>query len=438
MPTGPAARRLDPVAHEIPGKLLPGPASFNVIIGGKPAWRGVPTASAAGLKAAKKASDVRIQIAETATRAAMATPAAPAAKAAEIAIKAAELGAMSATIAGASGGADTHLCRHGPGVVIDGSPTVLINGLPACRQGDTILEASGRANRIVMGEVTVLVGNGRAIADEKITSESGWTASDYGHLALDLIGFIPILGEFADLSNAIWYVAEGDFLEAGLSLISMIPVVGDVIGKGGKLIVRSSEFIAKPALELLSKLDFGDLLRPLRNHPALGTHIDTIAGTLHNWRKRLFNLKPKGYDAGAADFANLSGHQVNTVAETLAKRFMKGDGDRIVLGKYPGYKDEAINNGGIYFDAGTDFFKTMEAQIGRRAANERMWLINRAFLRQQLDKGMRIDITQEGLRHAKLNPDSFSAREINYISQYIRENPRAYRAVKPGIWTPME
>ena len=42
---------------------------------------------------------------------------------------------------------------HGPGYVIDGSQTVLVNGLPLCRQGDTVLEALGgpeqdRAGRI--------------------------------------------------------------------------------------------------------------------------------------------------------------------------------------------------------------------------------------------------------------------------------------------------
>ena len=46
----------------------------------------------------------------------------------------------------------------GPGVVIDGSQTVLINGLQACRLGDTILEAVGPPNKIVRGEFTVLIG----------------------------------------------------------------------------------------------------------------------------------------------------------------------------------------------------------------------------------------------------------------------------------------
>ena len=47
---------------------------------------------------------------------------------------------------------------HGPGVVIDGSQTVFINGLQACRMGDTVLEAVGPPNKIAKGEMTVLIG----------------------------------------------------------------------------------------------------------------------------------------------------------------------------------------------------------------------------------------------------------------------------------------
>lgn len=168
MPKGPAARVFDPVVHVTPGTLMPGPGSLNVIIGKKPAWRGVTAAVAGGLQAAKAASDARVTAYQAATLAAAGTPGAPAAKAAEEAGKAAEAAAMSAMISGAAAGADIHMCvhmspvplppPHGPGVVIDGSQTVLINGLPACRVGDTILEAFGPPDKIVMGEPTVVIG----------------------------------------------------------------------------------------------------------------------------------------------------------------------------------------------------------------------------------------------------------------------------------------
>lgn len=43
-------------------------------------------------------------------------------------------------------------------MVIDGSQTVLINNLPACRLGDTIIEALGPPNKIIMGLPTVIIG----------------------------------------------------------------------------------------------------------------------------------------------------------------------------------------------------------------------------------------------------------------------------------------
>lgn len=94
----PAARIGDLTSHGTP--LAPGPGSVNVLIGGRPAWRAT---------------------------------------------------------------ADFHACPlvngvvpHVGGVVALGSVTVLINGLPAARQGDFVAEAP--PNTIVLGEPTVLIG----------------------------------------------------------------------------------------------------------------------------------------------------------------------------------------------------------------------------------------------------------------------------------------
>lgn len=161
----PAARVTDPVVHPAPPVLTPGPGSMDVFIGGLPAWRGVPAGGGAAIQAAKATSDATIKAAEAATLAAAGTPGFPAAKAAEEATKAAAAASMGSTISAAAGGADIHVCAtplpippHGPGVVVDGSPVVLINGLPACRMGDTIVEAVGPPNKIASGLATVLIG----------------------------------------------------------------------------------------------------------------------------------------------------------------------------------------------------------------------------------------------------------------------------------------
>jgi uncharacterized Zn-binding protein involved in type VI secretion len=165
MPTGPAARITDNVLHPLPPVLTPGPGSPNVLIGFLPAWRGVPAAAAAAIQSAKQASDAVIQAAEAATVAAAGTPGAPAAYAAEQTAKSTAAATLGSMITSMSGGADIHACTtpapvppHGPGVVVDGSQTVLINNLPACRLGDTIIEPLGPPNKIVKGEMTVIIG----------------------------------------------------------------------------------------------------------------------------------------------------------------------------------------------------------------------------------------------------------------------------------------
>lgn len=166
MPTGPAARILDNVVHPLPPVLTGGPGSPDVIIGYLPAWRGVGGAAAAALQAARSATDIAVTIAENATKAAAGTPGAPAALAAEATAKANAVASLGGAIS--ASGADIHQCAtpspptpvlHGPGAVIDGSPTVIINNLPACRMGDTVLEPLGPPNKIVKGEPTVIIGD---------------------------------------------------------------------------------------------------------------------------------------------------------------------------------------------------------------------------------------------------------------------------------------
>ncbi|MGI8813344.1 MAG: PAAR domain-containing protein [Pyrinomonadaceae bacterium] len=165
MPTGPAARVTDNVAHPLPPVLAPGPGSMNVFIGFLPAWRGIPAAAAAALQAAKASADVAVNTAMATTVASAGTPGAPAAYAAEQAVKASALAAVSSAVTALAGMSDIHACLspspvppHGPGVVIDGSMTVLTNNMPACRMGDTIIEPLGPPNKIVKGEMTVIIG----------------------------------------------------------------------------------------------------------------------------------------------------------------------------------------------------------------------------------------------------------------------------------------
>lgn len=94
-----AARVGDMTSHGTP--LGPGPGSVNVLIGGMPAWRATSDMHTCPLV--------------------------------------------------------TLLVPHVGGVVAMGSMTVLINNLPAARQGDMVVE-SGPPNAIAMGCPTVMIG----------------------------------------------------------------------------------------------------------------------------------------------------------------------------------------------------------------------------------------------------------------------------------------
>jgi hypothetical protein len=120
----------------------------------------------------------------------------------------------------------------------------------------------------------------------------GWTWSDIGHGALDIAGLVPIIGEGADLANAAWLAAEGDYLGAGLSIISMVPIVGDAIGKSGKLLKSGAGKLAGSALDALKKMDFNKMLAPLAKHPTIGPHVEKIAEALEKWRADIVGRGP--------------------------------------------------------------------------------------------------------------------------------------------------
>ncbi|HUF54297.1 MAG TPA: hypothetical protein VMR52_11065 [Dehalococcoidia bacterium] len=163
----PAARVGDQVAHSPPGVLSGASGSPNVSIGGKAAWRGVPQGAVPLVSSARQAADAAIQSAEMATQAAAGRPEYGATKSAELTVKQNAATSNASVVRDSAGGADIHQCSTllprpgpapGPGICADVSTTVLINGAPAARQGDTILEAVGPPNKITGGCQSVQVG----------------------------------------------------------------------------------------------------------------------------------------------------------------------------------------------------------------------------------------------------------------------------------------
>lgn len=80
-------------------------------------------------------------------------------------------------------------------------------------------------------------------------------------VALDVAGFIPIVGAVPDLLNAGIYALRGDYVSAGLSLLSAVPMVGDAAGaakiayKGVKLAKLSKGTKVVKPLKTVEKAD---------------------------------------------------------------------------------------------------------------------------------------------------------------------------------------
>ena len=105
--------------------------------------------------------------------------------------------------------------------------------------------------------------------------------------------------------------------------------------------------------------------------------------------------------------------------------------DRVVLGKWPGYIDEAKANGGTWFETPSGYFDRLKAQYGDQAAEE-AWKTNEAFLRQQLSTGRPIEMTEGGIAHAIDRPNSMTARELDYLMKNSEQY--GYKRVGTTQW----
>lgn len=121
------------------------------------------------------------------------------------------------------------------------------------------------------------------------TESAGFALSDAGHSLLDIAGFIPGYGEAFDVTNAVWYCNEEKYLDAGLSLISVIPIVGDLIGKGGRSAKYLGPKATKTVLEALQRLDIPKFLDKFRSNQKIAQHIDKIQSALRKWQDELVN-----------------------------------------------------------------------------------------------------------------------------------------------------
>ena len=117
------------------------------------------------------------------------------------------------------------------------------------------------------------------------------------HNTLDLLGFIPGYGEIADAVNAGIYLAEGDTGNAALSAVSLIPLAGDSLGKGGRVVdsfLGSTDNIAGTVGDIARQGDnIGNTLRNIDNADGLiDDVVDSGIDGLWNqgWSQRGFDI----------------------------------------------------------------------------------------------------------------------------------------------------
>ena len=88
------------------------------------------------------------------------------------------------------------------------------------------------------------------------------------HLILDLAGMLPAAGAVFDGINATWYLAEGDYTNAALSGMALIPVIGEFAGAG------------KAGLKGLKCADdIADAVKALDNTKDVAKAVDDMSGT---------------------------------------------------------------------------------------------------------------------------------------------------------------
>ncbi len=128
--------------------------------------------------------------------------------------------------------------------------------------------------------------------------------------ALDVAGFIWGAGEIADGVNAAISLFRGDYVDAALSTVSMIPGIGDAIGKGGKAaryLAKYGDDAAAAVKDLNKAADTAKAippksLRALRPDPPAGVvkpqwHHDLPQARefQHHWERVGLNIEDPAY-----------------------------------------------------------------------------------------------------------------------------------------------
>jgi len=204
---------------------------------------------------------------------------------------------------------------------------------PWSRAGSRMSGESERDQNRRVGQNTIRNINGLAKAS---------ATAEVGHFALDAIGTIEPT-PFADGTNAIWYALEGNYGNALISSVAILPYIGD-LGKGAKYLVKASSFtgdIFRDADGFYSLLNFAD--------PAMKNF--ELAGSITRNGDKM-TMEVAGYfknsnvkkDVGSLGARNIS--EINQMLKGMAKQ----EGASEVTIKYQRSAGSSSKVKGHYFE----------------------------------------------------------------------------------------
>ena len=128
--------------------------------------------------------------------------------------------------------------------------------------------------------------NKMLLEEKMLLNEWGW--EDWGHLGLDMLGLIPGIGAVADITNALWYCTEGEYLMGALSIVAMVPVVGDAVGLAGRAAMKLGDGTVVWLAKLL-KNHWGSVyntLKGFRSHQKAGPFVNVMITSLRSFMER--------------------------------------------------------------------------------------------------------------------------------------------------------
>ncbi|NES21398.1 MAG: hypothetical protein F6K41_21330 [Symploca sp. SIO3E6] len=227
-----------------------------------------------------------------------------------------------------------------------------------------VAEDNGFIDQVPEGSEVVLRGE---VTDEPSFYER---ISNYGHGVLDVVGLFPVIGEFADGANVVLslvesaaYAVMGDsdkardsLGDAGLSVISIVPVAGDILSKGGKVgklgkvISKNADEVAdvgvknKKTLEIVKRPTNEIVKRQTKPPKILGKAYRKEIKVANEFAERGHDVVLRGKKEGADltiddikwELKTLESPTINAIRQNLRKGLKQGDGRVVIDGREVG------------------------------------------------------------------------------------------------------